>query len=91
MYELTGDPRLVGLSQSMSRLRSPNFRVGASGVSGMTSGRAIAEGGDGSEVPTSLVAVTANRYSLLLLSPLRVQVVVLHSLLYFGPLTEVTV
>ena len=45
-----------------------------------TSGRAVSDAGDGSDVPTAFVAVTTKLYSTLLVSPSSVQVVDAHCL-----------
>ena len=80
LYEDTGDPGVVGVVHDTSSDLSPNFRVGGFGVSGRASGRATAEVGDGLPSPTRFVAVTANVYSTLLVSPSRVHVVDVHCL-----------
>src|SRR5690625_1371836 len=74
--ELTGDPRVSGVDHSTSSSPSPKVSCGAAGRSGRTSGRATAEGPEGSESPTGLVAVTVKLYSTLFVSPPMVQVMV---------------
>ena len=80
LYDVTGDPGVVGVVQETSSDLSPNFRVGGFGVSGRASGRATADVGDGLPSPTRFVAVTAKVYSTLFVSPSRVHVVDVHDL-----------
>ena len=82
MNDCTAEPGVGGVTQFTSRLLSPNFRVGGWGWSGRASGRATAEEGDGSEVPTEFVAVTVKVYSTSLVRPSSVQVVEAHCFEY---------
>ncbi|MDI2020616.1 hypothetical protein PJL18_01125 [Paenarthrobacter nicotinovorans] len=69
-----GEPLLPGGTQATDNCLSPNFSVGATGVSGFTSGRTSAETGERSDSLMAFVAVTAKWYFTLLVRPVKVHV-----------------
>ena len=71
----TGEPSVVGVDQVMLACLSPKVAVGAAGWLGLTSGRTMLDGADGSESPTSFVATTVKVYSTLFVRPVIVHVV----------------
>src|SRR5699024_9711712 len=81
----------TGAFQAAVSCSSPRSGVGAAGFSGRTSGRATAEGTDGSDGPTSFSATTWKVYSVSLVRPVIVHEVDAHSWVTAGPLAEVTV
>src|SRR5690606_24469729 len=85
------EPRFSGADQPTVSCWSPRSARGAAGFSGRTSGRATAEGTDGSESPTSLVATTWKVYSVSLVSPVIVQDVEAHCCDTVPPVAAVTV